>query len=67
MAMLSEGIIKLNSKILETSELKKFDKQEKEGIAGNGFVVKGKDTGSCFFLSANSRDWPLDFWKFMCL
>ena len=37
-----EGIVKINSKILEPSELKKFDKLEKEGISGNGLVLKGK-------------------------
>ena len=39
---LSEGIVKINSKALEASELKKFDKLEKEGIAFNGAVTKGK-------------------------
>ena len=39
---LSEGIVKINSKVLESSELKKFDKLEKEGIAANGSVLKGK-------------------------
>ena len=39
---LSEGIVKINSKALESSELKKFDKLEKEGIALNGAVTKGK-------------------------
>ena len=41
---LSEGIVKINSKALESSELKKFDKLEKEGIALNGAVTKGKNT-----------------------
>ena len=39
---LSEGIVKINSKALESSELKKFDKLEKEGITANGSVLKGK-------------------------
>ena len=42
---LSEGIVKINSKALEASELKKFDKLEKEGIAFNGAVTKGKKKG----------------------
>ena len=39
---LSEGIVKINSRTLEASELKKFDKLEKEGIALTGAVTKGK-------------------------
>ena len=39
---LSEGIVKINSRALEASELKKFDKLEKEGIALTGAVTKGK-------------------------
>jgi SLIT-ROBO Rho GTPase activating protein len=37
---LSEGIVKINSKALEPSELKKYDKLEKEGIFANGAVLK---------------------------
>ena len=39
---LSEGIVKINSKTLESSELKKYDKLEKEGIAHVGAIQKGK-------------------------
>ena len=45
---LSEGIVKINSKVLESSELKKFDKLEKEGIAANGSVLKGKSENTKF-------------------
>jgi hypothetical protein len=41
---LSEGIVKINSKALEPSELKKYDKLEKEGIFANGAVLKGRTT-----------------------
>jgi hypothetical protein len=43
MAMLSEGIVKINSKALEPSELKKLDKQEKEYIFATLGNVKGKN------------------------
>ena len=43
MATLTESIIvKINSKALESSELKKLDKQEKELIFQNLGNVKGK-------------------------
>ena len=41
--MLNEGIIKINSKILEPAELKRLDKQEKETIGTTGVTVKGRD------------------------
>ena len=40
--MINEGIIKINSKMLETSDLKRLDKQEKENITATGGTVKGK-------------------------
>ena len=40
--MINEGIIKINSKLLETSDLKRLDKQEKENITATGGTVKGK-------------------------
>lgn len=42
MATLSEGIVKINSKVLESSELKRLDKQEKENIFLTLGSVKGK-------------------------
>ena len=52
---LSEGIVKINSKTLESSELKKYDKMEKEGIAHVGAIQKGKqDTFDFYFLTAKS-------------
>lgn len=39
---LGEGIVKINSRILEASELKRLDKQEKENIHALGAVSKGK-------------------------
>ena len=45
LSKLDEGIVKINSKVLESSELKKFDKLEKEGITSNGSVLKGKVSG----------------------
>ena len=42
MATLSEGIVKINSKLLEPSELKRLDKQEKENILLTHGTVKGK-------------------------
>ena len=45
LSKLDEGIVKINSKVLEYSELKKFDKLEKEGITSNGSVLKGKVSG----------------------
>ena len=53
---LSEGIVKINSKALEASELKKFDKLEKEGIALNGAVTKGK-------IAKNTQDNVCFDWK----
>ena len=44
MSTLTEGIIKINSKALESSELKKLDKQEKELIFQNLGNVKGNVT-----------------------
>ena len=40
---LSEGIVKINSRILDSTELKKYDKLEKEGISVVGYTNKGKD------------------------
>lgn len=40
--MINEGIVKINSKMLETSELKRLDKQEKENISVTASTVKGK-------------------------
>ena len=42
MATLSEGIVKINSKVLEQAELKKLDKQEKETILLTHSTVNGK-------------------------
>lgn len=52
---LSEGIVKINSKALEPSELKKFDKLEKEGIASNGAVTKGKKRTQLVCFDLNTR------------
>ena len=49
LSKLDEGIVKINSKVLESSELKKFDKLEKEGITSNGSVLKGKGSGYLHF------------------
>lgn len=43
--------MKINSKTLEPSDLKKYDKQEKEGIASNGAVLKGKTRARLFLMS----------------
>ena len=40
--MINEGIVKINSKMLEPFELKRLDKQEKENISVTGATVKGK-------------------------
>ena len=40
---LSEGIVKINSRVLDSSELKRYDKLEKEGISYVGSTQKGKD------------------------
>ena len=42
MRMPSSEIVKINSRPLESGELKRLDKQEKEGIAGVVAVVKGR-------------------------
>jgi hypothetical protein len=47
--MLSEGIEKLNSKMLEPTELKKLDKLEKDNILLTQTSVKGKLRPSGFF------------------
>lgn len=47
---LSEGIVKINSKLLEASELKRYDKLEKEAVGANAAVLKGKH-----FLFKNRR------------
>ena len=39
---LGEGIVKINSRILESTELKRLDKLEKEGIHVLGSTNKGK-------------------------
>ena len=36
------GIVKINSRPLDSSELKRLDKVEKEQISGQGATVKGK-------------------------
>ena len=41
---LSEGIVKINSKALEQTELKRLDKLEKEALGGNGGVLKGRQS-----------------------
>ena len=46
---LSEGIVKINSRILDSAELKKYDKLEKEGISVCGYTNKGKDIHEFFF------------------
>lgn len=40
--MMNEGIVKINSKMLDSADLKRLDKQEKENISWTGAVVKGK-------------------------
>ena len=40
--MINEGIIKINSKMLESSDLKRLDKQEKENITTTAATVKGR-------------------------
>ena len=54
---LSEGIVKINSRILDSTELKKYDKLEKEGISICGYTNKGKkdihDFSTVFFLFLN--------------
>ena len=47
--MINEGIIKINSKMLESSDLKRLDKQEKENITTTAATVKGRT----LFLSAH--------------
>ena len=41
--MMNEGIVKINSKMLDSADLKRLDKQEKENISWTGAVVKGRD------------------------
>jgi SLIT-ROBO Rho GTPase activating protein len=38
--MMNEGIVKINSKMLDFADLKRLDKQEKENISWTGAVVK---------------------------
>jgi SLIT-ROBO Rho GTPase activating protein len=38
--MMNEGIVKINSKMLDSADLKRLDKQEKENISWTGAVVK---------------------------
>jgi len=40
--MINEGIVKINSKMLESSDLKRLDKQEKETITTTAATVKGR-------------------------
>ena len=40
--MMNEGIVKINSKMLDSADLKRLDKQEKENISWTGAVVKGR-------------------------
>ena len=44
--MMNEGIVKINSKMLEPSDLKRLDKQEKENITATAGTVKGKNISS---------------------
>ena len=46
---LSEGIVKINSRVLDSSELKRYDKLEKEGISHVGSTQKGKDIDRWIF------------------
>ena len=62
---LSEGIVKINSKALESSELKKFDKLEKEGIALTGAVTKGKTRIFCLLFLKIDRNLTLDDISFL--
>ena len=41
--MMNEGIVKINSKTLDSADLKRLDKQEKENISWTGAVVKGRN------------------------
>ena len=41
--MMNEGIVKINSKMLDSADLKRLDKQEKENISWTGAVVKGRN------------------------
>ena len=52
---LSEGIVKINSKVLESSELKKYDKLEKEGITATASVLKGKHCHGSFYYLKNGN------------
>lgn len=45
--MINEGIIKINSKMLESSDLKRLDKQEKENITTTAATVKGRTFFIC--------------------
>ena len=46
--MINEGIVKINSKMLEPSELKRLEKQEKENITMTAATVKGKTKNRLF-------------------
>ena len=48
--MINEGIVKINSKMLEPHELKRLDKQEKENIQATAATVKGKTEVYFFFV-----------------
>ena len=41
--MMNEGIVKINSKMLDSADLKRLDKQEKENISWTGAIVKGRN------------------------
>ena len=45
--MMNEGIVKINSKMLDSADLKRLDKQEKENISWTGAVVKGRNIFKC--------------------
>ena len=45
--MMNEGIVKINSKMLDSADLKRLDKQEKENISWTGAVVKGRNKFKC--------------------
>ena len=46
---LSQGIVKINSKALEPSDLKKYDRIEKDLVTANSSTFKGKPEQSILY------------------
>ena len=61
--MINEGIIKINSKMLESSDLKRLDKQEKENITTTAATVKGR-TFLIFYLQTILAYWLKNLFAF---